>query len=188
MNFTTAFKEWACIVDSLGCGDQILIIRKGGIHENNGRFEPEHREFLLFPTYEHQKHADLNPLGHKHLNRMDPQGEPDPVSMCYGAVVERVYWVENRDQLKVIEPLQALCITALEKRFEYGDSTGFFGLVLRVFRGGECLLPRLPQYAGCKSWIPLGKSLTLTQPLPVLSDAAFNEKLRTIEEALKRRP
>ncbi len=36
-----AFKEWAVIVDALGRGDQILILRKGGISEGRGGFQIE---------------------------------------------------------------------------------------------------------------------------------------------------
>ena len=46
----TAFKEWAIVVDALGRGAQILILRKGGLREGSGGFRLEQRQFLLFPT------------------------------------------------------------------------------------------------------------------------------------------
>src|SRR5512138_2779668 len=51
----TAFKEWAIVVDALGRGEQILILRKGGIAEGRGGFRPEHTRFLLFPTAFHEQ-------------------------------------------------------------------------------------------------------------------------------------
>ena len=54
----TAFKEWAVVVDALGRGEQILILRKGGISEETRHFRISAERFLLFPTYEHQR-ADL---------------------------------------------------------------------------------------------------------------------------------
>ena len=51
----TALKEWASAVTSLGRGEQILVLRKGGIHREDRDFRFVHPEFLLFPTYEHQK-------------------------------------------------------------------------------------------------------------------------------------
>ena len=33
----TAFKEWAVIVEALGQGEQIVILRKGGIAEGRRR-------------------------------------------------------------------------------------------------------------------------------------------------------
>ena len=41
-----AFKEWAVVVDALGQGEQVLILRKGGIREERGEFHVDHREFI----------------------------------------------------------------------------------------------------------------------------------------------
>ena len=50
-----ALKEWAITVDALASGEQILLMRKGGIHEESKDFRIIHDEFLLYPTYEHQR-------------------------------------------------------------------------------------------------------------------------------------
>ena len=50
-----ALKEWAVAVDALAGGKQILIIRKGGIHRDDKEFRMVHSEFLLYPTFEHQR-------------------------------------------------------------------------------------------------------------------------------------
>ncbi|MFW6125399.1 MAG: DUF1802 family protein, partial [Pirellulales bacterium] len=61
-----ALKEWAAVCRALEEGRQTLLLRKGGIHEEGGRFELAHHQFWLFPTYEHQRHdrlaADAGPL------------------------------------------------------------------------------------------------------------------------------
>src|SRR5947207_15492075 len=54
-----AFKEWAIVVDALGRGKQILILRKGGISEGREGFKPEHSEFLFFPTAFHQQRESV---------------------------------------------------------------------------------------------------------------------------------
>jgi hypothetical protein len=56
-----ALKEWAVAVKALGTGKQILILRKGGIHRDDKEFRLVHPEFLLYPTYEHQKRELLDP-------------------------------------------------------------------------------------------------------------------------------
>jgi hypothetical protein len=48
-----ALKEWAVTIAALAAGDQVLILRKGGIGEK--RFELPHPRFFLFPTYAHQR-------------------------------------------------------------------------------------------------------------------------------------
>src|SRR4026208_1955968 len=54
-----AFKEWAVVVDALGTGEQIVILRKGGISEGRGGFQVEHPSFLLFPTLFHQQRESV---------------------------------------------------------------------------------------------------------------------------------
>ena len=57
----TAFKEWAAICRALAAGRQDVILRKGGIVEDGGKFRPEHAAFLLFPTFVHQAPESLVP-------------------------------------------------------------------------------------------------------------------------------
>ena len=63
-----AFKEWAAVIQALAHGSQIVVLRKGGIHEGRGGFKTKHESFLLYPTYEHQKAEDLTPLGQRWLS------------------------------------------------------------------------------------------------------------------------
>ena len=49
-----AFKEWAVSCAAMQSGEQILLIRKGGIREDGGTFTIADTEFFLMPTYEHQ--------------------------------------------------------------------------------------------------------------------------------------
>ena len=44
-----ALKEWAVTVQALAQGQQILLLRKGGIHESSQDFRVIHPEFLLYP-------------------------------------------------------------------------------------------------------------------------------------------
>ena len=48
-------KEWATVVKALEQGKQTVILRKGGILETASGFNVESKEFLLFPTWEHQE-------------------------------------------------------------------------------------------------------------------------------------
>ena len=54
-----AFKEWAVICRALAEGQQAVILRKGGIAEQQGAFTVEHRRFWLYPTYVHQQRAGI---------------------------------------------------------------------------------------------------------------------------------
>ena len=52
-----ALKEWAVFVTALEQGSQILLLRKGGIREEGKDFRPLYQEFVMYPTYEHQREA-----------------------------------------------------------------------------------------------------------------------------------
>ena len=56
-----AFKEWAVVCDALKTGRQIVLVRKGGIREEEGVFRISDPEFFLMPTYEHQNPMLVQP-------------------------------------------------------------------------------------------------------------------------------
>ena len=77
----TAFKEWAVTIDALARGEQIVILRKGGIHERNLHFEIEHDRFLFFPGYLHQDASLLKP---DYRSRLTPaENQPDPSEVTF---------------------------------------------------------------------------------------------------------
>ena len=65
-----ALKEWAVTVEALDKGGQILLLRKGGIREEGRDFRVLHPEFLLYPSYEHQKKELLKESYHEDLSRV----------------------------------------------------------------------------------------------------------------------
>ena len=73
-----AFKEWAVVVHALLEGEQILDVRKGGLHEEGRHFALQSTRFWLYPTAEHQK-AELLKEPYRHwidLASASPVGEP----------------------------------------------------------------------------------------------------------------
>ena len=56
-----AFKEWEAIVEALGQGAQIILLRKGGIAEGRAGFQAKHPKFWLFPTRFHQQWEKTKP-------------------------------------------------------------------------------------------------------------------------------
>src|SRR5579883_3547847 len=58
-----ALKEWAVVQRALLEGHQMVLLRKGGLIEESGDFDLRAREFLLYPTYEHEteRAGDLQP-------------------------------------------------------------------------------------------------------------------------------
>jgi hypothetical protein len=68
-------------------------------------------------------------------------------------------------------------------RFAYGTRAGLHLFVLRVYRLPQpYTLPLLKRYGGCRSWVDLAEPLSTTGATPVLSEAAFAERLRQIRD------
>jgi hypothetical protein len=72
----SAFKEWAVVVDALGRGEQILILRKGGLAEGPGGFQVEQREFLLLPTRFHQQRERVLPAAQLRYDELAAEASP----------------------------------------------------------------------------------------------------------------
>ena len=104
-NCQIALKEWAITVDAMARGDQVLLLRKGGIHEDGKDFRVIHREFLFYPTYLHQKENLIQPAYQPALRRMleQPQ-DPDKVSFGYWAKAEEVLEISDQKKVDDLEP------------------------------------------------------------------------------------
>jgi hypothetical protein len=173
-----AFKEWAVVVDQLGRGEQILILRKGGISEGRGGFQLEHPEFLLYPTLFHQQRESVTDAARARFDELLPL-------LPSGEVVRLEYFA------KVVEARRLTCLSDAESlrgehcwrddviaaRFEWGTARNIFAMALRVYRLPLPVeLPILPAYGGCTSWIELAKEVPTTGAQPVLDQVAFDQK------------
>ena len=174
-----AFKEWAVIVDALGRGEQILILRKGGISEGRGGFQIEHPEFLLLPTLFHQQRESVLPAAQKRFDEI-AKNFPPPEILRFEFFAKIIDW-RNLDSLAEAERLRGQHFwrdEVITERFDWGKSKNIFAMALRVFRLAKPVeLPNLPGYGGCKSWIELAREIATEDATPVLDDPAFAKKL-----------
>jgi hypothetical protein len=183
-----AFKEWAVVVDALGRGGQIIILRKGGISEGRGGFQLEHPRFLLFPTLFHQQRESVISSAQVRFDKIAPDLPP----------VEKVrleYFVEVIEARKLNSLADAQALSGqhiwrdevIAERFDWGREKSVFALAVRVFRLPQAVeLPAIPEYVGCKSWTELGQDISTEGAQPVLANAAFEVHLRHFRAALGR--
>lgn len=182
----TAFKEWATVVDALGRGEQIVILRKGGIAEGRGGFGIEQPEFLFFPTLYHQQRESVLPAAQRRYDEIAPAFPPaDVVRVEYFARV--VDW-RKLDSRAAAERLRGQHIwrdEIIAERFDWGRNQNIFALAVRVFRLPKRIeLPMLESYGGCKSWIELERDIEAQGAVPVLSDDVFADKLGAFVRAV----
>ena len=182
----TALKEWASAVETLGRGEQILVLRKGGIHREDRDFRFVYPEFLLFPTYEHQKEELIKPEFHAVLrDTYNDSGVADTVDFKYFCHVTDKFELRDEDDLDRISGLHIWTDDYAHKRLHWRPKQPLTVALLRVYElQNSRSLPVLPEYSGCKSWVELGKEVALGGMTPVLSDAEYENKADMVRGSL----
>ncbi len=170
-----AFKEWAVVVDALGVGEQILILRKGGIRERRGEFDVDHNEFWLFPTQYHESENSVIPSKRPALRDIAGRASKELVEIEFYAVVDPVILIGDVSLLKNLQGRHIWNEGVLQERFGFGREPGLYAMVSRVYRlpAPERLAMR-ESYRGCKSWVELEQPINTTRLTPVLGDEHFS--------------
>ena len=183
-------KEWAVVVHALGTGKQTVLLRKGGLHERHGRFATEPTEFFLFPTYVHQMEQGVTSEAAADLHAvMESRPVEDQLVINYYATVEDLVWLDTHEHLAALADLHCWTPETVAHRFAYGTRAGLHLFVLRVYSLSQPhILPLLKRYGGCRSWVDLAEPLSTTGATPVLSEAAFAERVHEIRERLSACP
>lgn len=175
MTLSVAFKEWAAICRALAEGRQSLILRKGGIAEAGGQFRPDHDRFLLYPTHFHEPMQDA-------VEREQPA--EGTIRFTHFAEVVEVFQILELEKALALNELHGWTAEEVTKRFHY-RKPGLFVLVVRVFRLPQAVeMAERPEYAGCKSWVPLEEAVSIEGASEVLTDEAFAMILSAVKAAL----
>ncbi len=170
-----ALKEWAVVLKALEEGKQTVILRKGGISEEGGEFKPEHPEFFLYPTFEHENAQAIKSDWRPRLASIEKENKDlKRIHFRLYGITEKVEKVTDWEACKKLIPFTVMSDDAIEKRFNYGDWKGVYVFLTRVYLLPVPLdLPVKPAYEGCKSWVPLETSMFTAGSLPVLPDAVW---------------
>src|SRR5262245_35473731 len=168
-------KEWASVCSALEEGRQIILLRKGGILEAIGGFELEHPQFFLFPTYLHQNAQMLKESERKRLVVL--KEEPAEVVLSCAATVSDIIRLRDRAQMDRLEREHIWTAPLIDMRFSYRPQNPLYLLLVRVYRLLEPItIQNTPQYAGCKSWVPLQAPLATSGARSVLDDADYEDR------------
>ena len=174
-------------MDALARGEQIVILRKGGISEARGGFQVEHPQFLLFPTLFHQQRESVVPHAQRRFDEI-ASNFPSARTLRVKLYAKVVDW-RRLEVLADAERLRGQHIWRDElivERFDWGKSKNIFAIAVRVFRlPNPVELPMLPSYEGCKSWIELEHDVDVSHAAPILSDSEFPAKLSHFRAALE---
>ncbi len=181
-----ALKEWAVTVEALASGKQILLLRKGGIHEDGKDFRVIHNEFLLYPTYEHQKPELLQPAHQPALKALLEQPrETDKITFTHFAKAEEVLEISDQGKVDDLEPHHIWTTAYAQSRLHWKPMLPLSVMLLRTYRlESPVTVPRLREYSGCTSWVDIITDVPLGRLQPVLGDAEFRQKVGQIKGSL----
>ena len=174
---TTALKEWAVVQRSLLEGHQIVLLRKGGLVEDTGDFDLKARQFLIYPTYEHEteRTGDLQPcfgqwLGEEEARKLPP-GE---IRIEAAAEVSDVVRVDDRRKLLNLAPQHIWSPQFINGRYDWEPYKPVFVLLLRAYAlPSPVTIPVTRAYGGCRSWIDLAAPISTTGATPAISDERY---------------
>jgi hypothetical protein len=184
-----AFKEWAVVVDALGRGEQIIILRKGGISEGRGGFQIEHNRFFLFPTLFHQQREAVQPSAQLRYDGIAPKLSSASVHVEF--FVEVVDWkfLESCEAALHLRGQHIWREEVIRERFDWGKSKSIYAMAVRVFRLPLPVeLPMRADYGGCKSWVNLNAVISTDGAQAVLTESEFNAKLERFRATLEPAP
>jgi len=160
----TALKEWSNVVAALGRGEQVIVIRKGGIADPS--FGVEADRFYLYPTYFHQGEAEARPS----------------VSITHWAEVVQTWSVQDFDVLQHLESLVAMPMDTLEARYRFRPDQALYVIALRTWKLPAPVEVRYrDEYGGCRSWISVDDEIDVDGSMPVLDETELRAKIRNVE-------
>ena len=181
-----ALKEWAVTVRAMAQGDQVLLLRKGGIHEDGKDFRVIHREFLFYPTYLHQKEELLQPAHQPALRKMLEQPQHnDRITFSHWAKAEEVLEISDQEKVDDLEAHYIWTTAYAQSRLHWKPMLPLSVLLLRVYKLEQPVtVPYLPEYGGCPPWGEGLLDVSLGRMEPVLEDSEFQRRVDDIKGSL----
>ncbi len=182
----SALKEWQIAVDALVQGTTILLLRKGGIREQGGRFRVASDRVLLYPTYEHQQSSLLKPTYAAAVETVPVSGwHPDQVAIVAWAEITEVLQVTQAAELEALLPFHIWNAQFASQRFAWKPREPLYLLLLRTFRLAQPqVIPYDASYGGCRSWIELQEAIAINQSCPVLGELEYQKQVQSIHHSL----
>lgn len=182
-NSNIALKEWSATCRALGLGRQIILLRKGGLLDPEGKFDLEYSGFWLAPT---KWHEDTQLVKSQHQDLLQPAPASRGVlRLAAWAQVEKSWAVSFEEREKLARLHHIWSTSYLDSRWNYQPERPLIVVALRVWKLPETLeFPSQPEYSGCRSWIEMNQSLAIQNAQAALSDSQFAAALESAQRVL----
>ena len=180
MNAAPAFKEWQAIVGALVAGEQVIILRKGGIAEEHGTFTVAAPRFWLFPTAFHAQREKTKPSMHRYF-APGPSGAANRIELPAYADVVQARFLSHWSDVARLDGFHGWTESTVRDRFHGAAPPGLHVLVVRVHRlHTPVAIDVTPAMGGCKSWTDVPPAFADHPASPVLDDATFAARVAAL--------
>ncbi len=170
------------MVQALLAGEQILDVRKGGLHEAGRHFSVHATRVWLYPTVEHQDAALLKPAYSRWVESSEAAAPPDRAIRVEGWVdIVGVATITTPELLDELDGKVVWSRAYVETRYRWKSRDPLHLLAMRVHRLDDPItVPFREEYGGCTSWVDLDglPDPETVAARPALSDTAFAARLK----------
>ena len=181
-----ALKEWAIVGEALAQGRQIILLRKGGLLDEDGHFALEHSQFWLLPTWLHQERG-LVKAAHQDLWELAPRAADENAKTAYlrhFARVERVWKLGENAESALQKVPHIWSAHYLDLRFGYQPDKTLLCAALRLYVAQAPVRYELRDAdLGCRSWVDLAVPIG-AKVRPAIGDAEFDGELERVARVL----
>ena len=187
LTLTHALKEWSVAVDALTRGKTIVLLRKGGIRERQGRFSVDFDRVLLYPTYEHQKPDLLKPEYADSVTTVESGWHPERVSVRAWAHITNIWQVSEKSTVESLLDYHIWNDRFASERFNWKPKQPLYVLLLRAYLfDGVREIAYRSEYGGCRSWLEIEEAIEVDTQNPAIGDDEYAQTVDRIEEIVKR--
>ncbi len=173
---THALKEWAIALEALEQGKTIMLLRKGGIKESQGKFQVPRDHILLYPTYEHQQPALLKPEYQSRVTPVTSGWHPKQVTISSWAEITDVLPVNEENIIKALLPFHIWNEQFICDRLKWKPRQPIYILLLRTYKlSAPQVIDYRSQYGGCTSWIDLTSAINVDNTQPVFEEDTYHQ-------------
>lgn len=157
---TTALKEWSVAIDALAGGETILLLRKGGIKEDNGKFTAGADKVVLFPTFEHQKPELLKPQYRDAVAPAITGWHPESITLRAWAHITDIFLTDDADKVAALTPFHIWQTNLAQERLKWKPKQPLYVMALRAYRFLQPVtVPWSEAYGGCRSWVQIDEGI-----------------------------
>ncbi len=181
MHLNIALKEWSATIDALASGDQLFLLRKGGIRETNRHFELANRRFLLYPTHFDEAHTLLKPE-FQHLIGAESDGSKESLTFRAWAEVVNVLSIDRVEHLDLLFDSHVWTEEFVAKRIAWKPRHAASLILLRTHVLSDAISVQVePHHKGCKSWVDIEPGIDIRGSMPVHNESEWNGRVGEIK-------